>query len=189
MLLHEPPFAHAAGAPSRMAVDYSSSLIADPSATPASELARLNALLADMDADGVNNLCNGRREGHTCYDGGVAGLKAALFSQLLGFSASGCGLCGPQAEGSKPCSCAAPGNKTRCSCDGKLTGAQYFAPANYGVELARVLVESVGEANTISGTINANFNSTVQLRNSSLVRVCVVCDTHNARVRRVGGKT
>jgi hypothetical protein len=131
-----------------------------------------------MYSDGVNNLCNGRLDDHVCNDN--PSKKLSLRIPILSFDLNlnkgqnddSCSLCAPAAPtDSAPCACTAPGNKTRCTCSGKLTGAQFFNASLYGVELARVLVEAVGEDNTINGGSNANFNSTVRFRNSKLVSV------------------
>lgn len=175
--------------PSRLSVDFSSSLMV-LSSTPANVLANVDALYKDMMQDGVNTLCAGRYENHVCSGPTEATEvnlnlpflrsivltlpKPSKLTKLLAPPAeapTSCGkLCQNYTEKANPCSCAAPGNKTRCSCEGTLTGQQYFQAANYGVELARVLVRSVNESNTITGVINANFNSTVRLKSSKLVR-------------------
>ncbi|WIA19231.1 hypothetical protein OEZ85_003870 [Tetradesmus obliquus] len=161
-----------AAAPSRLSVDFSSSLIVSPGSTPSSVQARLDALLADMHSDGVNNLCNGRLDEHVCNGNPK---KLSLRTPVFNFEFSKgqddakCILCAPAAPAdAAPCTCTAPGNKTRCSCSGKLTGAQFFDSSLYGIELARVLVEAVGEDNTIKGGSNANFNSTVRFIGSKL---------------------
>jgi hypothetical protein len=175
--------------PSRLSIDFSSSLVV-ASSTPNSVLAKMDALYNDMMQDGVNTLCAGRYESHICsgpseateVNLGVPFLrnvvlklpKASKLAKLLApqqpAPSSSCGnLCQNYTQKSNPCSCTAPGNKTRCSCEGTLTGQQFFQAANYGVELARVLVKSVNESNTITGVINANFNSTVRLKSSKLV--------------------
>jgi hypothetical protein len=126
--------------------------------------------------DGVNTLCNGRSEAHVCNNNPAVklSLRVPILSFDLNFNKgqndASCTLCAPAAPAdSAPCVCSAPGGKTRCTCSGKLTGAQFFNSSLYGIELARVLVEAVGEDNTIQGGANANFNSTVRFRSSKLV--------------------
>lgn len=166
--------------PSRLSVDFSSAFTTTPGSAPPAVLAEIDALLRDMRADGVNSLCTGRLPAHVCGSARQR-LEVSITkpTSLLGHPLSlqlvtddsGCALCmRPPANASQPCFCSAPGGKTRCTCDGTLTGKQYFTPKHYGIEYARVLVVSSGEANAITdGNINANFDSTVRLIGSKLV--------------------
>jgi hypothetical protein len=159
LVLSDASRAAAAGNPSRLSVDFSSSLITAPGNAPAAVMSRLQALLRDMEADGVNSLCNGRLPEHITKTSGTDcrfKLPAA-------------------AQGSNPCTCVGE-NKNRCSCTGQLTGAQYFTDDNAGLELARVLVVASGTSHNISGGINANFNSTVRLVKGSRLVSTVIID-------------
>jgi hypothetical protein len=159
--------AAAAATPSKLSVDFSSTLFTSTKAAPDAVTARLAALLADMQADGVNNPCQGRLPAHV-----TRGASAA---------ATDCSLGLPAATGARPCSCAGA-NNTRCSCSGQLTGAQFFAPDNYGLELARVLAVASGSEHSISGGINANFRSTVRLtKGAKLVRAWLAARPYRSR--------
>lgn len=176
--------------PSRLSVDFSSSLIVSPENTPTSVLQSLNALLSDMTADGVNNVCNGRLDRHVCktpVSQEAAPLGRPFLSATDATSSNGntgpdsCTLCkNPIPADTLPCSCSAPGNRTRCTCAGTLTGAEYFNPQWYSLELAYVLAVAENDNSLVSGTMNANFNSTVRLINSVLVSVaalgCGACE-------------
>lgn len=161
LLLTDAARAAVAGNPSRLSVDFSSSLITSPDNAPAAVMSRLQSLLKDMEADGVNSLCNGRLPEH-----------------ISKTSSTDCKFKLPAAaQGSNPCSCSGV-NKNRCSCTGQLTGAQYFSEDNAGLELARVLVVASGTSHNISGGINANFNSTVRLVKGARL-VSVHCSAHS----------
>ncbi len=169
--------AHDGGSPSRLSLDFSSSLIVAPDTVPASAITKLNTLLARMADDGVNTLNRGRLDAHVSCEGVDRSHPTKLLAHLLskvGLTTAPSNKCTfstpPAPQGSDPCACTAGGGKTRCSCSGRLTGDQYFNPRNYDRELARILVVADdGKTHTISGGINANHNSTVRLDNTTLV--------------------
>jgi hypothetical protein len=109
---------------------------------------RLNGLLKDMQQDGVNSICQGRHTQHMCANS----------------TGSACAFCLPAAaQDIKPCSCAGA-NNTRCTCAGQVSGTQFFAATNKGLELTGVLVVAHGSTHKVDGGFHANFNSTIQLK-------------------------
>lgn len=141
---------------SRLSVDFSSHLTVSPEPAPPPVVAAIDALLADMRADGVDNACSGRLEAQLC-----PGQDRS--------PGADCRFCVPAvAAGAAPCSCAGA-NNTRCACVGRLTAEQYFSPSLHGLEIARALVVSKGETSRVAGGINANFNTTVRLTGGAKV--------------------
>jgi hypothetical protein len=115
-----------------------------------------------MAADGVNTMSKGRLDANVSCAGVERSHPNGLVTHLLGKV----GL----TITADPCACTAGGGTTRCCCSGRLTGDQYFNPRNYDRELVRILVVADGgKTHTISGGINANYNSTVRLDNTTLV--------------------